>query len=25
MKAHFQRSQFMEVDVDRFIPGFSKK
>ncbi|WP_241622807.1 UbiD family decarboxylase [Rosenbergiella australiborealis] len=23
LKANFQRSQFMEVDVDRFLPGFS--
>ncbi|MCG7365045.1 UbiD family decarboxylase [Pantoea sp. ACRSH] len=22
LKANFQRSQFMEVDVDRFVPGF---
>lgn len=25
LKANFKRSQFMEVDVNRFVPGFSKK
>ena len=25
LKANFKRSEFMEVDVERFIPGFNKK
>ncbi|MCD7098587.1 UbiD family decarboxylase [Stenotrophomonas sp. MMGLT7] len=25
LKANFQRSQFLEVDVNRFIPGFNKQ
>ncbi|RJT46101.1 UbiD family decarboxylase [Rahnella woolbedingensis] len=25
LKANFQRSEFLEVDVNRFIPGFNKK
>jgi len=23
LKSNFQRSQFMEVDVNRFVPGFT--
>jgi gallate decarboxylase subunit C len=25
LKANFHRSEFLEVDVNRFIPGFNKK